>query len=150
MHSMLLRSLRCVAVLVATGLVGCGRPGKPAPAPVSGKVVTKQGKECDGALVVFHPSAPGRSADAKPVGTTSTDGSFSLTTFETGDGALPGEYGVTIVWPGSTKSAQIALSSEGGGGGADQLAGRYGDPRSPRIMISVPKEGLPDLRLEVE
>jgi hypothetical protein len=146
-------SLRHFAgVLVMTGLVGCGGPAKPAPAPVSGKVVTKQGKECDGALVVFHPSAPGRSADAKPVGTTSTDGSFSLTSFETGDGALPGDYGVTIVWPGSTKtkSAQIALSSEGGGGGADQLAGRYGDPRNPRIRISVPKEGLPDLRLEVE
>jgi hypothetical protein len=151
MQSRLLFLRYFVGVLVVTGVVGCGGgPSKPARAPVSGKVVTKQGKECDGALVVFHPAAPGRSADSKPVGTTGTNGSFSLTTFEPGDGALPGDYGVTIVWPASTKSAQISLSSEGGGGGGDQLAGRYGDPRSPKIKISVPKEGLADLRLEVE
>jgi hypothetical protein len=150
MRSMLLRSFRYVALLVATGLVGCGGPVKPAVAPVAGKVVTKGGKDCDGALVVFHASAPGQATAAKPVGTTGADGSFALTSFETNDGAIPGDYGVTIVWPASTKSAQISLSSEGSGGGSDQLAGRYGDPRSPRIKISVPKEGLTDLRLEVE
>jgi len=140
-----------VGVLMVTGLVGCGgEPSKPERAPVSGKVVTKGGKACDGALVVFHASAPGRATDAKPVGTTGADGSFALTSFETNDGAIPGDYGVTIVWPASTKAAQISLSSEGGGGGGDQLAGRYGDPRTPKIKISVPKEGLTDLRLEVE
>jgi len=138
-------------VLVVTGLVGCGGgPSRPARAPVAGKVVTKGGKDCDGALVVFHASAPGRATDAKPVGKAGADGSFALTSFETNDGAIPGDYGVTIVWPASTKSAKFSLSSEGGGGGGDQLAGRYGDPRSPKITVSVPKEGLTDLRLEVE
>ena len=152
MQSRLLILRSFAAVLVVTGLVGCGgEPSKPARAPVSGTVVTKGGKECDGALVVFHASAPGRATDAKPVGTTGVDGSFALTSFETNDGAIPGDYGVTIVWPASTKSAKMSLSSEGGGGGGgDQLAGRYGDPRSPKIKISVPKEGLTDLRLEVE
>ena len=139
------------AVLVMIGLVGCGgEPGKPARAPVSGKVVTKEGKDCDGALVVFHASAPDRATDAKPVGTTGTDGGFALTSFETNDGAIPGDYCVTIVWPASKQSARLSLSSAGGGGGGDQLAGRYGDPHSPKIKISVPKEGLADLRLEVE
>lgn len=135
-----------VGLMVVAVLVGCGGPSKPARAPVSGKVVTKEEKECDGALVVFHASAPGRATDAKPVGTTGADGSFALGSFEANDGAIPGDYGVTIVWPASPKSAQISLSSEGGCGGADQLAGRYGDPRNPKIA----KEGLTDLRLEVD
>lgn len=142
--------LRCVGVVAVIGFIGCGGPTLPARALVSGKIVTKRGSACDGALVVLHPLAPGRSADAKPVGTTGADGSFALTTFEAGDGAIPGDYGVTIVWPASVKSAQISLSSEGGGGGADQLAGRFGDPRNPRITIGVPKEGLPNLVLEVD
>ena len=113
MQSRLLFLRYFAGVLVVTGLVGCGGgPSKPARAPVSGKVVTKGGKDCDGALVVFHASAQGRATDAKPVGTTGADGAFALTSFETNDGAIPGDYCVTIVWPASTKSAKISLSSE--------------------------------------
>ena len=139
-----------VAALAAV-VVGCQRgPVRPATAPVAGRVVTKDGSPCDGALVVFHPSAPGRGTDAKPVGKTADDGAFSLTTYEAGDGAVPGSYGVTVVWPGKPKEAKMSLSGEGGGGSVDRLAGRYGDPASPKITADVPKEGLPDLVVEVE
>ena len=138
-------------VVLAAAIAGCQRgPVRPVTAPVAGRVVTKAGAPCDGALVVFHPTAAGRGADAKPVGKTSDDGSFSLTTYEAGDGAVPGSYGVTVVWPGKAKEAKMSLSSEGGGGSGDQLAGRYGDPASPKITVDVPQEGLPGLVVEVE
>lgn len=139
-----------ITVLLA-GAAGCQRgPVRPETAPVAGRVVTKAGQPCDGALVVFHPKAPGRSGDAKPVGKTADDGSFSLTTYEASDGAVPGAYGVTVVWPAKAKEAKMSLSSEGGGGGGDQLGGRYGDPAAPKVSVDVPAEGLPSLVVEVE
>jgi len=147
-HGILVASL--ITALAAAG-AGCQRgPVRPATAPVAGRVTTKGGKPCDGALVVLHSKAPERSGDAKPVGKTSDDGSFSLTTYEASDGAVPGSYGATIVWPAKVKEAKMSLSSEGGGGGGDQLAGRYGDPNNPRITVEVPKDGLPDFQIEVE
>lgn len=147
-HGILVASL--ITVLV-TGAAGCQRgPVRPATAPVAGRVATKDGTPCDGALVVLHPKAPGRSGDAKPVGKTADDGSFSLTTYEANDGAVPGPYGVTIVWPAKANEAKMSLSGEGGGGGADRLGGRYGDPAAPKVSVDVPKEGLPALLIEVE
>jgi hypothetical protein len=117
--------------------------------PVSGTVVTKAGKPCDGALVVFHPTAEGQINGPKPVGTTDENGKFILTTEVLNDGARVGHYGVTIVWNKPSKEASFSLSSEGGGGGADQLAGRYGDPSNPKLFADV-VDGESDLRFEVE
>lgn len=140
-----------VAVALLVGASGCGGgPSRPARSPVAGRVVTTAGAPCDGALVVFHPRVPGRATDAKPVATTAADGTFRLTTYETGDGAVPGAYGVTVVWPAKAKEAKMSLSGEGAGGGGDQLGGRYGDPAAPKVSVDVPKEGLPTLVIEVE
>ncbi len=70
---------------------GCGDAK---PVPVRG-VVTVAGKPLAGAGVVFHPQdALGKMAHAA----TGTDGRYQLTTFAADDGALPGDYKVTIVW----------------------------------------------------
>jgi hypothetical protein len=59
---------------------------------VTGKV-TKDGQPVSGAAVTFVPTAP----DGKPAsGTTDDSGSYKLTTFVNGDGALPGSYKVTV------------------------------------------------------
>jgi hypothetical protein len=67
---------------------GCqGRPSK-----VEG-IVTLDGKPVEGATVTFFPvDGSGRPASA----VTGSDGVFRLTTFNTGDGALPGTYKVTV------------------------------------------------------
>jgi hypothetical protein len=71
---------------------GCSR-GKPV--RVHGSV-TLDDKPLAGATVVFQPvENTGRSAG----GLTDTLGNFDLTTFRTGDGALPGEYRVTVDLP---------------------------------------------------
>ncbi len=86
------RPLLCVTVLVAICAMfsGCG-PKNPETFPVSG-TVTLDSKPVAGAAVVFTP-ANGQ----KATGTTDGAGRFELSTFELGDGAVPGEHGVTVV-----------------------------------------------------
>lgn len=57
--------------------------------PVTGSV-TYQGQPVAGANVVFQ------ATDQGSFGLTDAQGSFKLQTFEPGDGALPGEYSVSI------------------------------------------------------
>jgi hypothetical protein len=77
-----------VACLVL--VLGCGGKGKPV--KVQG-VVTLDGKPVPGATVVFVPEeGSGRPAS----GRTEADGTFRLTTYRTDDGALPGQYKVTV------------------------------------------------------
>lgn len=69
---------------------GCG--GKNKLHKVDG-VVTYKGEPLAGATVQFIPQE-GKGAPAS--GVTGDDGSFRLTTFNTGDGAKPGDYKVVI------------------------------------------------------
>jgi hypothetical protein len=87
----------CVPAAVALLLTpGCGGLK---PVWVGGKV-TLDGKPLAGATVSFVPidENKGRSAGGK----TDNDGNFELTTFTHGDGALPGEYKVTVDLPDTT------------------------------------------------
>ena len=70
-------------------LAGCG-PEHPETAGVTGKI-TYQGKAVTEGKIMFYPES-GRAA----VGTISEDGSYQLTTFDEGDGALLGKHRVTI------------------------------------------------------
>lgn len=81
---------RTLALLLILASCGCG--GKDAPVKVEG-TVTLDGKPLEGAVVAFVPVSEGL---RQAVGTTGSDGSFRLTTFNFGDGALPGEYKITI------------------------------------------------------
>lgn len=84
-------SIATAALLAACLLpLGCG-PRRPATFPVRG-VVTVGGKPIAGATVLFQPvegGVPGR-------GVTTDDGGFTLTTFESGDGAIGGRHRVAI------------------------------------------------------
>jgi hypothetical protein len=139
------------AALIWLGcIVGCGSATGPRPVAVSGKVATAAGKPCDGALVVLHPRAADRVNAAKPVATAAEDGTFRLTTAKPDDGAIPGEYGVTVVWPERAAPGKMSLSSEGGGGGRDRLGGRYGNPGQPKITVTIPPEGEKSLTITVD
>jgi len=59
--------------------------------PVSG-VVKYQGKPVPNGSIAFHPVAGGRQA----MGLIQSDGSYTLTSYEQGDGAPVGEYQVTV------------------------------------------------------
>src|SRR5438270_426084 len=92
---------KCLVVFsfTCTVLAGCGGPtGAPDEAramvvPVSGKLLSADGKPVANAWVVFLPrEIPGHEANAP----TGPDGSFRLSTFGKEDGAIPGRYVVTV------------------------------------------------------
>lgn len=86
------------AALAAAALfvTGCGDTGpeRVQVFPAEGKVIWN-GQPVAGALVVLHPSA-GNPISARAQ--TEKDGTFKLSTYDTGDGVPPGEYTVTVEW----------------------------------------------------
>jgi hypothetical protein len=75
--------------ILALAFSGCG---KTRPVKVAG-MVTLDGKPLGGATIVFTPEeGGGRQASAL----SDDDGAFELTTYNTGDGALPGTYKVMV------------------------------------------------------
>lgn len=85
-----------LALLVATMMmVGCGegtQDDRPARAKVTG-TVTHNGSPVEGATVSLQPaSGSGQGA----IGKTDASGKFTLTTYTPGDGALPGEYKISV------------------------------------------------------
>lgn len=62
--------------------------------PVSGSVLLN-GKPLSGARIVFHPAEP-REGIPRPTAITDPAGSFTLKTYEVGDGAPLGRYCATI------------------------------------------------------
>lgn len=113
-----------VAAFTCLAAAGGCKPAanRPATAPVSG-VVTLQGSPVAGATVSFQAADGTRSA----VAITDAAGRYELTTFVRGDGAVPGDYTVTI-----TKITQEAVGTPTGE--------KYEPPTGP---IPEPKNELP-------
>jgi hypothetical protein len=96
----LLLGLQAVGLMMA-GLA-CGssqddKPPAPPTFPVKGQV-TLDGQPLAGVFIVLHPLGGGARAQ-RSYGRTAADGSFTLSTFAHQDGAPPGRYAVTILWP---------------------------------------------------
>src|SRR4051794_29291174 len=89
---------RLAAVLALCSLtLGCsGSAGRPPLARVSG-TVTHNGKPVTSGSVVFTPAGDSQSSAARvATGQIESDGSYTLTTFDTGDGAVLGQHVVTV------------------------------------------------------
>jgi hypothetical protein len=122
------RTLRLAAAAALIALAGCGG-GNPKTAPVKG-TVTYKGRPVPNGTVTFIPeSGPTATGELGP------DGSYTLTTFRRGDGAVPGRYTVVIV----------AMQDN---------AGRLPEERTPLPPPIVPEKYTSavtsDLRAEVE
>jgi len=123
--------LRGVFFVAALALVsGCGGD-KLTPYPVTGKLLIG-GKEPDGALVRLHPVGDDNPNALRPLGYVQPDGSFQLTTYKENDGAPAGRYKVTVEWRPKKKSSMEP-------DGPDRLKGRYTDPKTSKIEVTVNK-----------
>src|SRR5207249_2020847 len=83
-----MQRLFVAVVLVPIGLVGCSQSET---VVVTG-TVTLNGKPADQVEVAFNPKKNGRLT----TGVTDADGKFTLSTAKPNDGAMPGEYAVTL------------------------------------------------------
>jgi hypothetical protein len=81
----------CGTFLLATS--GCGRKHNGPRVIAAGGTVSFQGRPVSDALVVCCPASPSAPA---AYGNTDSEGRFQLTTYEPGDGAVAGEYRVTV------------------------------------------------------
>jgi hypothetical protein len=107
---------------------------------VTGRI-TVGGQPAAGARVVLHPlNAEVKSTGLYPYGVADANGTFYLTSYVRGDGAPPGEYQVSVVWPDETyvpKSPQEAEEIRMGGQPPDRLKGRYATPEKMNLKLVV-------------
>jgi hypothetical protein len=109
-------------IVTAVGCGGSGVPGRPPTIATSG-TLRLDGEPVSGATVTFVPPPGGHAA----VAITDATGAFKLTTFQSGDGAVAGTYGVTV-------EKRVAAGAGGAGGG------EYEPPTGP---LPAPENVLP-------
>src|SRR6187401_1043114 len=99
-HSLLCFSVPlclCAAVLFLTG---CNSGGDFPTAPVTGRVIC-EGKPVPHVMIFFEPTESGKSAIVGKAGfaIAKDDGTFRLTTYKDGDGAVVGHHRVRVGLP---------------------------------------------------
>ncbi len=139
-----------VCSLLVSSLLGCGPTSKTV--PIRGQV-TYQGKPLSQGTIMYVPRD--RAAGRQARGEIKSDGSFELTTFQPGDGALIGDYDIAIVslkaHPGEPSREEIEAM-----GGIIQrgsaIPERYGDPSSSGLSDSVDRDhaGIKNFELSDE
>jgi hypothetical protein len=157
-------SMRCttLAVFLLGAASGCGT--KPNNFVKVSGIVTLEGVPLEGAKVTYYPA----SGDAPAMGITNRAGRFELSTFDlktlkATDGALPGEYKVTVEMPspagrnpGGTDDLRVghierekALAQKGGGKASDVkvLHANYADASKTPLRQTVPPPAAVELKL---
>jgi hypothetical protein len=126
-----IRGLTGLVVAVCAGLAGCGKSDS-LPVlkvyDVKGKVLLGDGKPLSSGSIYFVPKGD---LSVTPSGAIGPDGTFSLVTGGSGEGAPPGEYKVRI------ESRRIQAN---GKPGKPQFPDRYNDEDSSGVLITVRAE----------
>ena len=111
---------------------GCGKDDFMATHPAGG-TAQFQGQPMRFARVTLFPvSKEEPFKTVVPSGEVGEDGTYRLTTYRFNDGAPTGEYKLTIIWPSGPES-----QSESAGFVADRLRGKYADPKTSSIPITI-------------
>ena len=135
----MIRMRSLVALTLLALLTGCSsKPELPARFPVTG-TVTMGGRPVEGARIVFIPTTPGLNAASA---ISDKDGKYSLTTFEAGDGAQPGSYGIKVAKydskpgaaPPPTDAAPVSYEDE------SKLQFAPDEKPTPQARNSLPKK----------
>jgi hypothetical protein len=116
--------------------------------PTRGEI-TYHGKPLPGATLFFHPVGVKDPTFPRPHAVVKDDGSFVVGTYNSEDGAPPGEYQVTVQW--FRKSEQELKTEVEGGGRLAQnvLPARFARPETSGLTVHI-QEGenrLPPLKL---
>jgi hypothetical protein len=149
---MLIRGQTAIFALAIASCAGCGEAdNRPKRVPVSGTVMFNQ-QPVEGASVVFSPQGHSNAA----TGRTDALGRFQLRTFGANDGAVPGDYKVTV--RKTEIVGGVAAGGDGDGGGADAppaserslIPDKYGRPEASGLEATVNSEGENNFTFELQ
>ena len=125
-----LRRGSLLAALVSLTALGCGKAmSNVATHPAKG-TITFKGQPIHGALVTLHPKAPLENVPA-PRANVGKDGTFSVTTFNGGDGAPEGDYVLTVKWYKPIKNGNDLVS------GPNVIPPKYGQPETSDVVVHI-------------
>jgi len=129
-----------VVVLLVLGFAGCGQSDT---VGVSG-TITLKGQPIGQAEVMFNPKSGGRFAS----GVTDTNGKFVLSTAKPNDGAMTGEYVVTLAeyYPPDKPPAL----PKGGGLLPSRFPPSYADPAKSPLTAKVERGTKNDFQFDVK
>jgi hypothetical protein len=141
MNAMRIPSLLVMAAALAV-LTGCSRSD--ARYAVHGRVLSGA-KPIAEAMVVFHPQFETPPGQPKPLGITDAEGKFQLTTLQANDGALPGDYRITVELREEHPSGEEITRD-----GRNLLPARYAKPETTPFQTTVTRgsDVLPPLVVE--
>jgi len=124
-------------VTIVALLVGCGGEAPPfrkATSPAKGKLTVDGTAPGSGIQIQCHPTAgPDATHPTVSAIESDADGNFSISTYQAGDGLPAGDYTLTFTW----QEFNVMSRSYSG---KDKLNGRYADPKTSPIKLSV-KDG---------
>ncbi|MBN1911753.1 MAG: carboxypeptidase regulatory-like domain-containing protein [Pirellulales bacterium] len=96
-------------------------------------IATFQGKSMQGAIISLNPiEGEAKAKDQLPRGIVGEDGTYTVGTYQDGDGAPVGRYKVTIQWceaPDPATGPDQAVP--------DRLKGRYANPAKSDIEVTI-------------
>jgi hypothetical protein len=134
----------CLLAAVATA-VGCGGKRLPATRPVRG-IVRFEGRPLVSGAISFYPVDERAGRTNRPaVGVISSDGSYRLSTFRTGDGAMPGRYLVAIESLSTERTIENPEAPE-----EWAIPRRYGTTGESGLAASVPSEGTGGVTIDFD
>jgi hypothetical protein len=147
--------IACALALVLASIAGCGAGGDhPTVYPVTGTVIYK-GQPVADAVVAFQ----GENATKLATGKTDAQGRFQLTTYEPGDGAVPGKHHasvskVTATPAASTTSASMedaaaAAKTQTQAVAKSELPEQYADPARSQLEFTVTESGPNDFQIDL-
>jgi hypothetical protein len=111
---------------------GCGRSGPPRAAtyPTKGSV-SYQGRPIGGAFIALHPKNESQPDVPASTAIVQPDGTFAVTTYNSGDGVPEGEYIATFQWRKAVKSGGDYLP------GPNLLPAKYSRPETSDVLVRI-------------
>jgi hypothetical protein len=136
-------NLRLLAILLFTLVVtGCGGA---ATCPIRGRVVFKDTNALARELVGYVVTFELVDGDVSASGVVERDGTFEVSTYELGDGAVPGRHRVALNAPMSHE----LIEGPGAAEAARLIPDKYGSPTTSGLEITVKSSGQ-EVELAVE
>ncbi|QDT93506.1 hypothetical protein [Gimesia algae] len=129
-------------LLLSLGMLlcfGCGQPDDRLPTARVTGTVAFDGKPLTSGNIMFFPVSGGKHA----VGMIGDDGAFHLSTYESGDGAIPGEHKVVIqVSHGSPDGTAVPQKTP-------RIPVKYSQRNTTTLIAEITAEGENQLNLNV-